>query len=152
MSGEGNQILSAAATTPPENPNILTEAAATQMKVAELKEELKKRGQGTTGNKPLLLESLLVCLRTNLPATEVVVQRDNSLRGLDVAARWELLLQNPMIPVPEPSNQDNNLQPPSERYAPITPKYKHGEVFVHSPFLGTMEKLQYERKRTPCRK
>jgi len=51
-----------------------------------------------------------------------VAARDASLHRLDVTAFWELLLPNP-TPVPKPSNEDSMLHPPTERDAPVTPKY-----------------------------
>ena len=67
-----------------------------------------------------------------------------SMNGLDVMARWELLTRNEH-PVPEPENKDLTHRPPTERDAMINPKYGFQETFVRVKFTGTTEKMLYVR-------
>jgi hypothetical protein len=74
------------------------------------------------------------------------------MTGLDVTAEWVLLDPDP-IPVPEPQNDDDTLRPPTERDAPVNPKYKYKETFEHHPFLGTTEDMTYMASyRSPMKK
>jgi hypothetical protein len=52
-----------------------------------------------------------------------------SMAGLDVTARWELL--NPKdTPVPEPKNKEQSLRPPTELEGSTNPKYAIREDVV----------------------
>ena len=75
-------------------------------------------------------------VKNNLAVSECAVERDSSMNNMDVTAYWELLTPL-LIPVPEPVNADDSLRPPTERDAPITPKFRYGEQFQRKPFLGT---------------
>ena len=128
---------------------VLTEDAVNKMKSAELKEALKKRGRAVSGNKEALKERLLEAIRNNAPVLQKAVARHESMNGLDVTAEWVLLTKNP-IPVPEPINDDCELRPPTERDAPINPKYEFTEVFTRIPFSGTTKNMGYiTKKRSP---
>ena len=48
-----------------------------------------------------------------------------------------------MIPVPEYINANNNLLPPTERDAPVNPKYKYNKTFVRQSFHGTTVDMTY---------
>ena len=127
-----------AATIPIE----LTAEAIKSMKVKEMKEELKKRGKICSGNKGVLQARLVDAVNAGVPVTEAVVERDDSMRGLDVTAYWELLDKNP-IPVPEPANEDDELRPPTEREGVTNPKYRYDEQFLRHQFTGTTAKMDY---------
>ncbi len=91
---------------------MLTVEQARQLKtVAELKEELKKRGQRVSGNKAELLQRLIEAIERNLPVGSVDEnnKRHECMNGLDMTAHWVLLEQNP-VPVPPPINADSNLR------------------------------------------
>ena len=64
------------------------------------------------------------------------------LNGEYVTAHWRLLTKN-QTPIDEPTNEDAILRPPTERDAPINPKYGYGEQFDRAPFLGTAESIAY---------
>ena len=117
------------------------------MKNEDLKRELRRRGLTVAGNKMSLQKRLRENL--NLPVCPSVgdvagggggKSRDASMGGLPFSAHWELLDPNP-IPIPEPENEDTTLRPPSERDAPINPKYGYDETFDRRPFTGTNAKL-----------
>ena len=71
--------------------------------------------------------------------------RHESMNGLDVTARWELLTCNEH-PVPEPENEDLTHRPPTERDAMINPKYGFQETFVRVKFTGTTESYQQRHR------
>ena len=85
------------------------------------------------------------CIQQNVPVSTTVVERDDSMSGLDVTAKWELLTPNPTYtPIPEPVNEDSNLRPPTEREGTVNPKFAYDERFDRMPFKGTTLKMQYK--------
>lgn len=67
------------------------------------------------------------------------------MNGLDVTARWDLLLTCNEYPVPKPENKESSHRPPTERDATIKPKYCFQETFVRVKFTGTTEMMLYIR-------
>jgi len=67
-----------------------------------------------------------------------------SMVGLDVTARWELLAQDE-VPVPEPENEDQQHRPPTEMGPVVNRKFGFKETFDRLPFTGTTEKMRYTR-------
>ena len=119
------------------------------MKNDELKAELRKRGRSVGGIKFFLIERLLEAVNSNVPILENAVARHESMNGLDVTAEWIPLTKNP-IPVMEPNNEDAGLRPPTERDAPINPKFEFNEEFTRIPFSGTTKNMGYiNSKRSP---
>ena len=109
--------------------------------VNELKAELRKRGRSIGGKKAELQVRLKEAIENNVPiASGREAPRHESMNGLDVTARWELLTRNEH-PVPEPENADASHRPPTERDVAINPKYGFVETFVRVPFSGTTEKI-----------
>ena len=76
-------------------------------------------------------------IQNNVVVSVEVVQRHESMNNLDISARWELLAHNPVL-IPEPNNEDTSFRPPTERDAPVNPKYRYDEVFE----LGKERRLQ----------
>ena len=73
---------------------------------------------------------LTEAIESNAPiASGREAPRHESMNGLDVTARWELLMRNEH-PVPELENEDLTHRPPTERDATINPKYGFQETFV----------------------
>ena len=97
-------------------PGLTLADVSGKMSVKEIKAALKQRGQTLSGNKSDLLSRLKDALITNLPVLDVPVERDAGMTGLDVTAEWVLLEPDP-IPIPEPTNKDDSLRPPTERDA-----------------------------------
>ncbi len=64
------------------------------------------------------------------------------MNGLNVTARWVLLQPNP-TPIPNPTNPDAHLRPPTEKDGEVNPKYKYNEQFHRNPFEGTTTKMKY---------
>ena len=63
------------------------------------------------------------------------------MNRLDVSAQQELLPQNP-IPIPEPFNKDEDICPPTERYAPSNAKFGYGDLlFDMQSFSDTTKNL-----------
>ena len=85
-----------------------------KMKVNEIKQELEKRDQSTSGNKGPLAERLRAAILGGVAVMENIQPRQAFMNHLDVTARWELLPQNP-TPIPQPVNSDTMLRPPTER-------------------------------------
>jgi hypothetical protein len=108
---------------------------------------LKKRGRGSHGKKGNLQDCLKKAIRLNMPVTSGndVAWRHESMAGLDVTAKWELLTRC-NNPVPEPENADANLRPPTERNAALNPKYGFVETFDCILFTGTTESNIAARK------
>jgi len=90
-----------------------------------------------------LQSRLKECIQQQVPVSTTAVERDESMRGLDVTAKWKLLTPNP-TPISEPTNEDSNLRPPTEREGGYNRKYGYDERFDRMPFTGTTEKMQYK--------
>jgi len=121
------------------------------MKVKEIKEQLEKRGQSTSGNKGPLVERLRAAIVAGVAVMENIQPRQAFMNHLDVTARWELLPQDP-TPIPRPVNIDAMLRPPTERDAPITDKYGYTVQFDREPFSGTTASLPKAKRRSQQRK
>ncbi len=117
-----------------------------QLSIAQLKAELRKRSQGTGGNKSAMQVRLKEVIDLNVPVFEESggneAHRPDFMVGLDVTAKWELLTQCD-DPIPQPDNGDGNLQSPTKMYASVNPKYGFIETFDHIPSTGTTEKMWY---------
>jgi hypothetical protein len=99
-----------------------------------LKEELKKRGRSTTVNKEELRARMKEAIELNVPiASSNEAPCHESMSGLEVTARWEMLTPNE-FPVPEPDNIDRSQRPPTKRDATINRNYRFRETFVRAPF------------------
>ncbi len=127
---------------PPTPPvaHVLTEELIAQMTVNKLKQELEKRGKPKTGKKDVLVQRLKASM--NAPVSETLLQRHGSMAGLDITAKWCLLDPNP-TPIPNPTNKDTHLRPPTERDGSLNPKYGYDELFKCKPFKGTTANMQY---------
>ena len=119
-----------------------------KLSVAQLKAELKKRGQVTAGNKSILQVRLKEAIDLNVPVSEEAggneAPRPEFMAGLGVTARWELLSRCD-DPVLEPDNEDGSLRPSTEMSATVNPKYGFVDTFDRIPFTGTTEKMRYCR-------
>jgi hypothetical protein len=138
----------------PLPPTQLTELIIrNSLNVSALKDELKKRGRQTGGNKSALIKRLVEAVNANVPVTENAVKRHESMNGLDVTEEWIPLTKNP-IPIAEPTNEDANLRPPTERDAPVNAKYEFMERFDRLSFSGTTKNMKYidGAKTSPCKK
>jgi hypothetical protein len=130
---------------PPVAPTVITVESLTRLPVKELKEELKKRGRSTTGKKEELRARLKEAIELNVPiASGNEPPHHESMSGLDVTARWEMLTPNEFL-VSEPENVDLSHRPPTERDATINRKYGFRETFIRVPFTGTTKKMAYVR-------
>ena len=80
--------------TEQETPILSVDHSRT-LKQSDLKEELKKRGLPTTGNKAECLERLITSLERHVPILETGDKRRNNMAGsgFPVTARWELIEQ-----------------------------------------------------------
>ena len=118
------------------------------MSAARLKDELKKRGRGTFGNKAALQGCLKEAIALNMPVAAVSgggkARHHNCMVGLDVTAKWELLTWCD-DPIPKPNNYNRSLWPSTEMNAAINPKYGFIETFDCIPFTRTTKKMQYCR-------
>ena len=113
------------------------------LNVSAQKNELKKRGTGVSGKKLALVLRLNAAIRDGIPIQEeVAVDRGANLNGVYVTAHWRLLTKN-QTPIDEPTNEDAILRPPTERDAPINPKYGYDKKFDWAPFFGTTESIAY---------
>jgi hypothetical protein len=108
-----------------------------------LKEELRKRGQSYAGKKGELQERLKTAVVNNVPvASGNLLCRHESMGGLDIMARWELLTPA-TEPVSEPVNEDMGHRPPTEMDGLRKPKYDMVERIQHGVFTSTNEKMRY---------
>ena len=111
------------------------------MKVAELKEELAKRGQSTQGLKAVLLERLKEALAKHLPVltgADQSARTNDDLKGFAATARWKPLVPQE-VAVPEPQNIVTTLHAPtvSRQDASFLPqKHNFVEVFDREPFVA----------------
>jgi hypothetical protein len=119
-----------------------------RLSAARLREELRKRGRATGGNKSAMQERLNEAIDLNVLVSEEwgvnEARHPDFMAGLDVTAKWELLTQC-NNPVPESSNNDNTLQPPTKINATLNPKYGFVKMFNRIPFTGTTKKMRYCR-------
>ncbi len=123
----------------------LTVKSVSLLNVAKLKDELKRRGWSIAGEKGELQDRLREAILLNVPVASGggdAVRCHESMSGLDVTARWELLTSE-YAPIPEPENQDCSLRPPTEMDGTTNPKYSMKETFVRGSFTGTNEKMRY---------
>ncbi len=120
----------------------LTEDAVNKLGVRELKKELQMQGQPVSGKKADLVAWLKTAISKSVPVSDSVVTRHKSMNCLDVTATWVALTIED-TPVPEPSNDNASLQPPTERDAQTYPKYGFKEQFEQQPFLGTTKNMNY---------
>ncbi len=113
-----------------------------------MREELRKRGWATGGNKSAMQESLKEVIELNMPVSGESgvneARRPDFMGGLDVTARWELMTPC-KDPVPEPNNDNDTLPPPTKMNATPNPKYGFVETFDRIPFTETTEKMRYCR-------
>ena len=131
----------------------IPESQLTKLKVAELKQELAKRGQQVNGNKKVLLERLMNALRNGLPllsAADANARTTNDLRGFSPGARWKLLLPINEV-LPEPQHVVGMRAPtiPEGEEHFIAPKQNFAEVFDHMPFLGKEKVPKYHGNQRP---
>ena len=89
----------------------------------------------------------------NVPISEAfgTVPLEAGMGGLNTTARWHLLTPNP-TPFPNHVNVDASLRPPTERDAPVNPRYGYDERFVRTLFAGTMEKMVYTNIKYPWKR
>ena len=128
----------------PPAPEVTVESMM-HLGMIELKAELRKWGRSIGGGEAELQARLKEAIENNVPiASGSEAPRHESMNGLDVTARWELLTRQ-LYPVPEPENEDSTHRPPTERDAAINPKYGFVETFVRVPFSGMTEKMLYIR-------
>ena len=118
----------------------LSEERAGRLKVPDMKDELKKRGKGTGGNKNILFDRLIECIWYKTPVVGKIAERPGCMNGLDITSCWVPFTRN-SFPIPDPVNEDSKLCPPTERDLPINPKYGFYEKFDRQPFKRTMYKL-----------
>ena len=83
----------------PSNTQQITIDEIGKMKVKEIKEQLEKRGQSTSGNKGPLAERLRASIVAGVAVMENIQPHQAFMNHLDVTARWELLPQDP-TPIP----------------------------------------------------
>ena len=125
----------------------IPELQLTKLKVAELKQELAKRGQQVNRNKKVLLERLTNALRNGLPllsAADANARTTNDLRGFSPGACWKLL--SPINEVlPEPQHVVGMRAPtiPEGEEHFVAPKQNFAEVFDRMPFLGKEKVPKY---------
>ena len=120
------------------------------MKVAELKEELGKRGQSTQGLKAVLLEHLKEALVKHLPVltgADQSARTNDDLKGFTATARWKPLVPQE-VAVPEPQNIVTTLHAPtvSRQDASFLPqKHNFVEVFDREPFVAKEKVPRFHR-------
>jgi hypothetical protein len=137
---EGGSVVEAV-----EAPAAPKELDVMRLTVAQLRDELKRRGRGIQGKKGKLQNHLKEGILLNvLVALGDAARRHDCMAGLDMTAKWELLTRC-YDPVPEPETPDANLRPPTEMNGAVNPKYGFMEMFQHLPFTGTTQKMQYCR-------
>jgi len=113
------------------------------LNVNRSKEELRKSGRSFAGKKGELQERLKEAVVNNVSvALGNEPRRHESMGGLDVTARWELLTPA-AEPVPKPVNEDLGHRPPTKMDGLRKPKYAMVERFQRGVFTGTNEKMRY---------
>ncbi len=135
----------AAPPSPPEPAatTLLTVESVMRLNVAQLKDELKKRGQLCVGKKSDLQDWLKEAILNNVPVSsgnEPPCQE--CMARLDIKARWELLTYEDK-PIPLPENRDPGHHPPTKMDGSLNLKYGIKETFDCRPFTGTTEKMRY---------
>jgi hypothetical protein len=92
----GGSDAAAPAPPPPPAAQEVTVESMMRLGVNELKAELKKRGRPTGGKKADMQARLKEAIINNVPiASGSEPPRHESMNGLDVTARWELLTRQP---------------------------------------------------------
>jgi hypothetical protein len=137
-----NQLL--AAPPSPSEPAATALLTVMRLNVAQLKDELRKRGRLCAGRKSDLQDCLKEAILNNIPVSsgnEPPCQE--CMAGLlDITARWELLTPKDG-PILLPENGDPGHPPPIEMDRTLNLKYRMKETFDCRPFTGTAEKMRY---------
>ena len=99
----------------------ILEEHAGKLNIPEIKYELNKGGKGMGGNKKILFDLLIKCIRDKTQVGEKIAEIPGCMNGLDIPACWVPLTRN-SFPILDTVNADANLLPPTEREAPINPR------------------------------
>jgi hypothetical protein len=119
----------------------ISEEKIKKMVVKDIKEELKRRGQGVAGLKVELIARLKEALEKKLPILSLedqVNKSDEAVKGFAPEARWRLLDPIP-TPVVEPTNVARMRAPtvPADDAEFVPQKFHYSEKFDRMPFVGT---------------
>ncbi len=146
--GNASQLAASRAPSalpPPPAPSLSSNNNLTCKKIISMtsiqwKAELEKRGKPKSAkNKSILQQHLIDAIDASISAAPALQHK--SMMGLDVTSKWVLLTPNP-TPIPNPSNPDNSLWPPTERDGALNPKYGYNETFQQQEFEGTTKKMK----------
>jgi hypothetical protein len=137
-----------------EHINILEETPM-KLKVAELKDELKKRAQPQAGVKAALLKRLREALAARIPVRKNKAKQkaDQSLSGFRATAFWDVLMPSDAA-VLEPVSKFNFYAPtvPADDRDKAPPvKHNFIETFDQPVFEGWMKKVLMTQAGNPKR-
>jgi hypothetical protein len=142
---------------PLNTPLDMTEEALLKLTNGALRDELRKRGQSTNGNKTTMVHRLLTGVPRRMPRDAAVRRNQNNtnegnddrirgeLNGFAVGAKWRELTPNE-VPVSNPESRGNLRAPTAPEGEEFNDRHNFDCTFDHAPFTELCEVFKCDNK------